>query len=134
MAERLLSGKNIIITGATRGIGNTILKLFAENGANIWACARTVNEEFEREIGELAETYNVWIRPVYFDLSDEDDIKRGIKEIISAKQSIDVLVNNAGMAYGGLFTMTPMSKLKEVFQINYFAQIQVMQSVLRAMM
>jgi 3-oxoacyl-[acyl-carrier protein] reductase len=134
MAERLLSGKNIIITGSARGIGNTILRLFAENGANIWACARTVNEEFEREINELAETCGVWIRPVYFDLSDEEDIKRGIKEIISDKRSIDALINNAGMAYGGLFTMTPMSKLKEVFQVNYFAQIQVMQLVLRVMM
>ena len=129
-----LSGKNVIITGSARGIGRTILELFAENGANIWACARTQNDDFEREMKELSEKHHVWINPVYFDLTDEDSIKKGIQQIIKEKKPIDVLVNNAGMAYGGLFTMTPVSKLKEIFQINYFAQIQIMQLVLRVMM
>ena len=129
-----LSGKNVIITGSVRGIGRTILELFAENGANIWACARTQNDDFEREMKDLSEKHNIWITPVYFDLTDEDAVKKGIQQIIKEKKQIDVLVNNAGIAYGGLFTMTPVSKLKEIFQINYFAQIQIMQLVLRAMM
>ncbi len=134
MSDGMLQGKNIIITGALRGIGRTILELFAENGANIWACGRLQNDEFEEEMKQLSESNNVWIKPVYFDLSDEEQIKKGIQQIIKDKVSIDALVNNAGMAYGGLFTMTPMTKLREVFQINYFAQIQIMQLVLRVMM
>lgn len=129
-----LNGKNVIITGTVRGIGRIILELFVENGANVWACGRTKNEEFEKDMKELSEKNNVWIEPVYFDLSDEDGIKNGLQLIIKEKKQIDVLVNNAGMAYGGLFTMTSVAKLKEVFQINYFAQIQIMQLVLRAMM
>ncbi|MCR4754950.1 MAG: SDR family oxidoreductase [Lachnospiraceae bacterium] len=128
-----LSGKNVIITGSTRGIGRSILELFARNGANIWACARTRNDDFESEIHVLSEKHHVWITPIYFDLFDEDSVKKGIQQIIREKKPIDVLVNNAGMAYGGLATMTPVSKLKEIFQINYFAQVQIMQLILHVM-
>ena len=132
--SELLAGKNVIITGAKRGIGRTVLELFVKNGANVWACGRQPDDTFEEEMKELAGTYGVRITPVYFDLTDEEAVKAGIMQIIKEKIQIDVLVNNAGVAYGGLFTMTPLAKLKEVFQINYFAQIQIMQLVLRAMM
>ncbi|MBP3196483.1 MAG: SDR family oxidoreductase [Butyrivibrio sp.] len=129
-----LKGKNIIITGAKRGIGKVILELFAKNGANIWACGRNPDEEFEADIRKLAEDNQVWIEPVYFDLADEESVKSGMQQIIKEKKQIDVLINNAGMAYGALSTMTSLSKLHEVFQINYFAQIQIMQLILRVMM
>lgn len=130
----LLSGKNVIITGAMKGIGRRILELFVENGANVWACGRFQNREFEEDMEKLAEAHNVWIRPIYFDLSDEESIKNGVQQILKEKKRVDVLVNNAGIAFGALFTMTPMTKLKDVFQINYFAQIQIMQLILRVMM
>ena len=76
----------------------------------------------------------MWIEPVYFDLADEESVKSGMQQIIKEKKQIDVLINNAGMAYGALSTMTSLSKLHEVFQINYFAQIQIMQLILRVMM
>ncbi len=130
----LLGGRNVIITGAKRGIGRVMLELFAENGANVWACGRLPDEEFENDIKKMSDDNGVWIEPVYFDLSDEEAIKGGIRQITGEKKQIDVLVNNAGVAHGGLATMTSISKLKEVFQINYFAQIQIMQAVLRQMM
>lgn len=129
-----LTGKNIIITGASRGIGRAILELFVENGANIWACAREKNEQFEADMQKLSEINKVWIKPIYFDLADELSIKTGLQEIIKDKQPIDALVNNAGIAYGALFTMTSLPKLKELFQVNFFAQIQIMQIILRIMM
>ena len=129
-----LAGKNVIITGAAKGIGRTILELFVKSGANVWACARSKNDEFESEIKELSDTHGVWIEPMYFDLSNEESVKNGIQRIVKEKKPIDVLVNNAGIAFGGLATMTPLNKLKEVFQINYFAPIHIMQLVLRTMM
>lgn len=129
----LLNGKNAIITGANRGIGYATLKLFAQEGCNVWACIRKQNEEFELQIKGLSDKYGVWIKPVYFDLSNEEEIKAGIKFIASDKRSIDILVNNAGIAHGALMTMTPISKLKEVFDINYFSQVLMMQLVSRYM-
>ncbi len=130
----LLRGKNVILTGSKRGIGRVILELFAQNGANIWACGRSHDDIFEQDIEKLAADNSVWIEPIYFDLADENGVKTGIQQIIKEKKAVDILVNNAGIAYGGLATMTPMAKLKDVFQINYFAQIQIMQLVLRVMM
>ena len=74
------------------------------------------------------------IKPIYFDLSNEEDIKVGLKSIFADKKNIDVLINNAGMAHGGLFTMTSLDKLKEVYRVNVFAQVQIMQLVSRVMM
>lgn len=126
--------KNAIITGSNRGIGKALVKEFAEAGYDIWACARTQNEKFIQEIENLSSQYNVEIKPVYFDLSDEQEIKAGLKKILSEKKPIDVLVNNAGVPHGGLFTMTSMSTLREVYEINVFAQVQIMQLVARQMM
>ena len=44
----MLRGKNVIITGANRGIGHTLLVMLAKSGANIWACCRKSNSSFEK--------------------------------------------------------------------------------------
>ena len=132
--DRILEGKNAIITGSRRGIGRVILEQFSASGANVWACCREKDETFECEIQELADKDHVCITPVYFDLSSEESIKSGIQQIIKEKITIDILINNAGIAFGGLFTMTSLDKLREVFQINYFAQVQIMQVIMRVMM
>lgn len=126
--------KNAIITGPNRGIGAVVLEELANRGCNVWACARKPNPEFEERIRCLSDKYGVWIKPVYFELSNEDEIKAGVKIIMSEKLPIDILVNNAGMAFGALMTMTPIAKLKEVFEVNYFSQILMMQLVARVMM
>lgn len=126
--------RTVIVTGANRGIGFSIVDLFSKEGYDIWACARSYSDAFESKLHELAEENQVQIKPIYFDLSDEIQIKQGIKEILAEKRNIDVLINNAGVPYGGLFTMTPVSKMKEVFEVNVFAQVQIMQLVARQMM
>lgn len=130
----MLQGKNAIITGANRGIGWATLQLFVENGCNVWACIRKPNPDFEQAVRILSKEHNVWIRVIYFDLQNEEAIKVGVKQILSEKHSVDILVNNAGVPYGGLMTMTPIAKLREVFEVNYFSQILMMQLVARQMM
>lgn len=134
IADKLLQGKNVIITGARKGIGRVILELFAKNGANIWACIRKEDVQFNKDIEELTNQNGVWIKPICFDLTDENSVNQGILRILKEKIPVDVLMNNAGVSFGGLLTMTPLSTLKDVFQVNYFAQIQIMQLVLRVMM
>jgi 3-oxoacyl-[acyl-carrier protein] reductase len=126
--------KSAIITGSNRGIGFVMASAFSEQGYDIWACARRKDEDFERRLQDLSLKSGVQIRPVYFDLSNEEQVKDGIKQILSEKKSIDVLINNAGVPHGGLLTMTPISKLKEVFEINLFSQVLIMQLVVRQMM
>ena len=129
----MLRGKNAIITGARRGIGRAVAEVFAENGANIWACARKQDAAFEADVASLAERCGVWIEPLYFDLTDDAAMKAAVQAIHREKRSVDVLVNNAGVPFGGTLQMTPVNKLKEVFEVNFFAQIQMMQLVSRMM-
>ena len=125
---------NAIVTGARRGIGRAIVELFAQKGINIWACASKENEEFEQDMKQLSEEYHVWIKPVYFDLANEEETINALKEVIKEKQPIDILVNNAGVPYGNLMQMTPLKNLREVMEINFIAQIHVMQLISRVMM
>jgi len=125
--------KTAVITGANRGIGRATVKKFAENGYDIWACARRHSEAFQEDMAQEAARSGAVITPVYFDLLDEAQIQAGVKKILAEKRNVDVLVNCAGIPYGGLFTMTPMEKLREVYQVNVFAQVQMMQLTARRM-
>lgn len=130
----MLKGKNAIITGARRGIGKSTVETFAKNGANVWACARKYDEEFERDMMNIAEEYNVQIWPVYFDVTDESQIKEAIQSIRKQKIPVDVLVNVAGIADESTsFQMTQMDKMKHVFEVNFFAVTRLIQYVSRLM-
>jgi 3-oxoacyl-[acyl-carrier protein] reductase len=132
--NKILEGKNAIVTGARRGIGRAIVESFAANGANIWSFARAYDETFESDMISLSEKYRVWIKPVYAELSDESTIKKSVQLIIKEKLPIDVLVNNAGITYNSLFQMTPMEILKEQFTVNFFAPYLLTQLVTRVML
>ncbi|SVD57755.1 uncharacterized protein METZ01_LOCUS410609, partial [marine metagenome] len=71
----LLKDKNAVVTGCNRGIGKEIVRVFAENGANIWACVRKEKESFTKYIHNLEQKHSININPVYFDLSDTKQIK-----------------------------------------------------------
>ena len=129
----LLKNKTAVITGCSRGIGKQILEAFARNGANIWACYRKPNAETEAYLNKLSAENGVTITPVYFDLADADQMKEGIKTISSSKQKIDILVNNAGVTFNGLFQMTSVAKMREIFEINYFSQMVFTQYIVKIM-
>ena len=56
----ILKGKNAIITGANRGIGLATVKKFAQEGCNVWACARTQNDEFESVAGACLTIWSIY--------------------------------------------------------------------------
>lgn len=129
----LLSGKNAVVTGCLRGIGKKTLETFAEQGANVWACAQRSDGEFELFCAALAQHAGTWIRPLYFDLTDTDAVKAGLKAIFADKQPVDVLVNVAGFTKDALFHMTSMEQLKLVFEVNYFSQVLISQYITKLM-
>ncbi len=130
----LLKEKTAVITGCNRGIGKATLKLFAEHGADVWACVRQVDDEFAAFLDALRKETGRVITPVCFDLADEDGVKAGAKEILAEKKPIDILVNNAGIIHTSLFQMTPVDKMKELFEVNYFSQLLLTQYMIKTMM
>ena len=130
----MLKGKNAIITGSNRGIGKAIVEAYAKNGANIWACARKENPDFEREMKELSEKYHVWIKPIYFEMSDEEQIKGGVKRILAEKQNIDILVNNAGITRDGLLMKMTEEDFDAVIDTNLKGTFHCIRAVSRQML
>jgi 3-oxoacyl-[acyl-carrier protein] reductase len=130
----ILNGKTAVITGCIQGIGRATMDVFAENGANIFACSQYETDEFTNHIKELAEANKVEIIPIYFDLCDDSSIKQAAREIQKAKKHIDVLVNIAGMTKDALFPMVTMEQMKTIFQVNYFSQILFSQYITKLML
>lgn len=126
--------KNAIVTGASRGIGRAIVEKFAENGINVWACASRENPEFEADIKQMEEKYHVWIKPVYFDLKKEEEIKEAVKNIRKDRKTVDILVNNAGISKIGTLSMMSMNMLREVFECNFFGLLLFSQYVIKLML
>lgn len=130
----MLKGKNAIITGANGGIGRAITAEFARCGANVWACCRKPNEDFEAWLAELSAEYGVTITPCFFTLGDEDSMSRGLQKIFDTKQPVHILVNNAGTTAVGTVLETSTETLRRTFEINYFSQVFIIQKVFRRMM
>lgn len=129
-----MKGKTVLITGCNRGIGKAMLVTFAEAGAKVIACTRKEDSSFIEFCNELAAKTGCEIIPYHFDLNDEDNIKTFITMFYKTKQKVDVLINNAGVVTKGLLQMTSISKIKDVFQINFFAQVQLTQGISKLMM
>lgn len=110
-----------------------MVETFAASGANIWACARKLTPEHESWLKETAEKNNVFIKPVYFELTDKDAINNGIKSVIDDGLPIDVLVNNAGISTVGLLSMSKVEDIEDIFAVNYFAMLRIIQRVSKRM-
>jgi 3-oxoacyl-[acyl-carrier protein] reductase len=117
----ILKGKNVIITGTNRGIGQAMLRAFAQNGASIWAHARIETPSFLKDIQSLADEHSVAIRPLCFDMTDYEAMKAAVKSIMSSKIPVDALVNNAGITYNALFQMSSADQLRNQLEVNFIA-------------
>lgn len=124
------SEKVVCITGADGGIGREITKKFAAEGATLILTSIADTSAFNDFVAGLKKDYNVEVYPFCFDLSDEEAIKAALKDIKALKLKINVLINNAGMPHLAILPFTRMADIKKVFQVNYFAQLQITQSLL----
>lgn len=128
----LLKDRHALITGCNRGLGNAIVRKFAEEGCSvIYAHARKKTEEFESQLSALETEYGTRIIPIYFDVTNNDEMKNSLRSVIRDKTPIDILVNNAGIAHGGLLQMTSLDEIRRVFEINCFSQLAVIQMLVR---
>ena len=129
----MVFGKNIVITGCLQGIGRETLQVFAEHGANVFACSYKETEEFGEFCKKLAEDNNVSVFPIYFDMMDESSIKTAAREIQLHKTSIDGLVNIAGINKDAYFGMIRIQDMLDTFMVNVFSQIIFSQYIVKLM-
>tara|TARA_A100001011_G_C14287019_1_gene834300 strand:+ start:1412 stop:2155 length:744 start_codon:yes stop_codon:yes gene_type:complete len=130
----LLKNKTAVITGSNKGIGKEILNIFSENGADIFACARNLDDNFKSDLSKLQKKNNNQIIPIKLDLADDSQIKDAASTILSSKKSIDILINNAATIHSSLFQMTSKKNLTDIFEVNFFSQTIFTQYILKSMM
>ena len=123
-----------LVTGAAGGIGLAIVDKLAHNGSDVFAHARVKSAEFESKLQLISDKYSVNVCPVYFDITDEEEMKSSLTQALSPNVILNALVNNAGVAHGGLFQMTKVSDIRSVFEVNFFSHLNLTQLVLRRMM
>jgi 3-oxoacyl-[acyl-carrier protein] reductase len=128
----LLKDKVCLITGAGKGIGKAIAERYAEEGAVVYANARAEGS-IDEWAKELAEKNNTTVIPAYFDITDAAAAKQAVLKIKADHQRIDVLVNNAGMVTYELLSMINFDSLRNMFEVNVIAMIQLIQLVSRIM-
>lgn len=117
MNEIMLSGKNAIVTGASRGIGRAIAIKLAELGANVVLNYRSNIEavsEVAKEIGEKG----VKVVTVQGDISKFQDAKKIVDESVQKLGSIDILVNNAGITQDTLLMRMKEEEFDKVIEVN----------------
>lgn len=130
----LLEGKNVLLTGAARGIGAATLAVLAAEGANVWALARTQTEAFGARCAALAAAHGVWVKPLYADLTDEAAVTAAVKAAMADKLPLNALINNAGvMEADKPFQMTSIAEMQRIFQTNFFGTMQLTQLCTRWM-
>lgn len=125
--------KSVIITGSNRGIGKAMVSAFAGQGYDVWACARKPNPEFEGFLADTASASEVKVCPVYFELTDESAVLKGLQPVLESEGTLDVLVNNAGISTVGLLSQTRVDDVRKLFEVNYFSMLTIIQRVSRRM-
>jgi len=130
---KILSEKNIIITGGSRGIGKGIVEKFAEQGANIaFTCIKLSDESFE--LVKSIEQFGVKIKVYESDASDFDSAINLAETVLNDFGSIDVLVNNAGITKDNLLMRMSESDFNDVMKINMNSVFNNTKAVLRQML
>lgn len=124
---------NIIITGCNGGMGRAIAQKFAENGNDIIACVRTITDEFIGFMDNLKAQYYINYYLVEMDLTNTEGIKVACKDIKDLHKELDVLINNAGIMVQRMLLLSSMKELKNVFEINFFGQVQFTQGIAKLM-
>jgi uncharacterized protein len=122
------ANRNVIVTGASSGIGRAAALEFARRGANLVIAARRAGplEEVTRECQALG----VKCTPVVADVTKREDCER----IVAAGGNVDVLVNNAGFAVFDAIENAKPEDLEAMMQTNYFGTVWCTQAVLPQML
>lgn len=126
--DLMLSGKTVLITGASQGIGAGLAEVFAEEGCNLHLVARSV-DKMDALAAHLRETHGVEITVHEHDISAAGSADA----ICAAAGDVDVLVNNAGAISGGDLWQVDEKAWRAGWEVKVFGYIDLCRSFYKRM-
>ncbi len=128
----LLSGKVVLITGATRGIGKGIAEVFAKEGADVaFTYAGSVDkaQALEKELGATAK-----VKSYQSDASDFDAAQQLVTQVIEDFGKVDILINNAGITRDNLMLRMSKDDWDTIIKVNLDSVFNLTKAVIKPMM
>lgn len=125
---------NILVTGASRGIGYETVKLFSKDSSNkIIAISRNSDNlnKLKNECNQINKDCNLIVIP--FDLANDDINKNLLPIILKEVSHIDILINNAGTLINKPFENFTMEEINYIYNVNVFSVIRLIQSLIEHM-
>ncbi len=116
--------KNVVITGGSSGIGRSLALKLAQLGANLYLVARN-EEKLNRVVEELEKVRlhgeQNW-RAIPADISKREEIRQKMEELLK-EVDVDILINNAGIAYANYIDSTDPEIFEKMIQVNYLGTV-----------
>lgn len=123
-----LKNKNALITGAGKGIGKAIALALAKEGVNVILVART-QEEIE-SVAAKVRSLRVKALAITADVADINSVNAAVEQALAEFGSIDILINNAGIAAFGKFLELEPTDWERIIQVNLMGTYYVTRAVL----
>ena len=130
---QLLEGKNVIITGASRGIGKGVAEVFAQHGANI-AFTYHSSDEKAKALAEELSANGCKVRGYKSDASDFEAAQHLADAVVQEFGSIDVVVNNPGITKDNLLMRMSEQDFDNVMKVNMRSVFNLTKAVMRPML
>jgi len=123
-----LKNKNALITGAGKGIGKAIALALAKEGVNVILVART-QEEIDN-VAAKARSLRVKALAITADVADINSVNSAVEKALAEFGTIDILINNAGIAAFGKFLELEPKDWERIIQVNLMGTYYVTRAVL----
>jgi NAD(P)-dependent dehydrogenase (short-subunit alcohol dehydrogenase family) len=130
--ELQLKGKTALVTGGSEGIGRAITEVLAKEGVDVAICARR-KEPLEAAAAEIAKATGRKIVPIAADLTKDEDAAAFVKSAASALGRIDIMINNAGSAPGGVIETLTEADWAQALQLKFMGYVRCLRYALPIM-
>src|SRR5260370_13207686 len=128
--------QTILVSGSTSGFGRLTVETLARQGYVVFAGMRAVagkNASAAEELRALAQREGLALHSIEMDVTDDASVERAIAAIIVTTGRLDVVVNNAGVSYGGPLEAFTPEQVCQQFETNVFSVLRVNRAVLPQM-
>ena len=129
----ILSGKIVLVTGGSRGIGEAIVLKFAELGADVAFTYQSSEEKANAVVAE-AEKYGVRVKSYKSNAADYNEAETLINDVVTYFGKLDVLINNAGITKDTLMLRMSEEQWDQVMEVNLKSVFNLTKHALKPMM